>query len=208
MDIIYKRIKERREYLGLTQEELAAMLGYRTRSSINKIEQGINDIPRSKIIEFAEALKTSPQFLMGWIDDSENAQFPDMLAIEIRQVPLLGAIAAGEPIYAEENFQYYVEIGVDIKADFALRVKGNSMINARIHDGDIVFIRKQKRVENGEIAAVMVDGEATLKRFRRIGDMVILSAENPAYKDMVIQLNEENNIHIIGKAVAFQSDVR
>ena len=102
--------------------------------------------------------------------------------------------------------------GTDIKADFCLTARGDSMINARILDGDIVFIRKQDMVENGEIAAVVVnnDSEATLKRlfYYREKNLLILKAENAAYEDLVYQGEELNQVHILGKAVAFQSDVR
>ena len=102
--------------------------------------------------------------------------------------------------------------GTNIKADFCLRASGDSMIGARILDGDIVFIRKQDMVENGEIAAVVVnnENEATLKRFfyYKERSMLILKAENPQYEDLIFQNEELNQVHILGKAIAFQSDVR
>jgi repressor LexA len=90
------------------------------------------------------------------------------------------------------------------RADFCLRAAGDSMINARIYDGDIVFCHAQEVVENGEIAAVIVGDEAPLKRFYHYGDFVILRAENPAYEDMVYKGSEIEDIRIIGKAIAFQ----
>jgi len=132
----------------------------------------------------------------------------NIIGIKTQKIPLLGEIAAGNPIYADEDFECYVELGAKIQADFALRVKGDSMINARIMDGDIVFIRKQQTVNNGEVAAVLIGDDAALKRFYRDGDIVTLLAENPAHPPRVIQLDESTDVRILGKAIAFQSDVR
>lgn len=122
----------------------------------------------------------------------------------------MGEIACGKPIYAEEAFEGYVQCGADISADFALICKGDSMVNARILDGDIVFIRKQSIVEDGEIAAVVIDDEATLKRFYfdRNNNTVTLVAENPKYKPLTYKNEELNSIYVLGKAVAFQSNIR
>lgn len=207
---LYQRIKKRREELGLSQEELAKKMGYKSRSSINKIEMGENDIPQSKIIHFARALNTSPAYLMGWTEEiNDLLQFDNIFPIETKKFPLLGEIACGKPIFAEEDRESYVETGTDIKADFCLKCKGDSMVNARIHDGDIVFIRKQSIVENGEIAAVIVDNEATLKRVYYYPEKskLCLNAENPKYSPLVYVGDELNNIRILGKAIAFQSNV-
>ena len=127
---------------------------------------------------------------------------------ETRRIPLVGAIACGEPILAEENIEEYINIPKDLAGDFALTCRGDSMINARIFDGDIVYIRQQDTVENGEIAAVLIDGEATLKRVRLFDDHISLEPENPMYKPFVYWNEEMNTIRILGKAVAFTSAVR
>lgn len=123
--------------------------------------------------------------------------------------PRLGAIACGEPILAEENIEDYDDVPDDIKCDFTLLCEGDSMVNARIFDGDIVYIREQPQVENGEIAACLVDGEfetkATLKRFYKYDDKIILQAENPAYPPFVYVSEEMNRVRVIGKAVGFTS---
>lgn len=124
------------------------------------------------------------------------------------KVPLIGAIACGEPIFADENFEGEVEVPEHIKADFALRCEGDSMINARIFDGDIVYIRQQQTVENGEIAAVLIDNEATLKRVRLFDDHIVLEPENPMYKPFVYWGEEMNDVRIIGKATHFTSVVK
>lgn len=123
---------------------------------------------------------------------------------------MLGNIACGKPIFADEQFEAYIEAGANIKADFCLRAKGDSMIGARIYDGDIVFIRKQEMVDDGEIAAVLIDDEATLKRvyYDQENNVIQLFAENPQYKTMRFVGEELNRIRILGKAVALQTDVK
>lgn len=144
--------------------------------------------------------------------DATSSILSNIYPIELKRFPMLGEIACGKPIYANEDRESYIMAGTDIKADFCLKAKGDSMINARICDGDIVFIRQQDIVENGEIAAVVInnDNEATLKRFFFYAEknMVILKAENPAFEDMIFLNDELNNFHVLGKAVAFQSDVK
>ena len=209
------RIKRRREELQLSQVELAQRLGYKSRSSINKIEIDGRGLPQTKIKAIADALDTTPSYIMGWIDEEDTASAKIthllekgiLLPIKTKKVPLLGNIAAGQPIYADEDFEGYIELGSDAKCDFCLRVRGDSMINARINDGDIVFIRKQPNVNDGEIAAVLIDDEATLKRVYKHSDSLWLHAENPAYKPIIVHKNDFENVTIIGKAVAFQSDV-
>ena len=206
---IFKRIRARREELGISQEELAKRLGYKSRSSINKIEKGENDIPQSKIVAFAQALQTTPECLMGWAQPTATAlpNIPNIFPLKTKKVPLLGTIAAGTPIYAEENFDGYSESTEDVHADFCLKIKGDSMIGARINDGDIVFIRKQPDVENGEIAAVLIDDEATLKRVYKKNGALVLQAENPKYAPIVCSAKTCDECIIMGKAVTFQSDV-
>lgn len=203
-------IKKLREDKGLTQEQLADLMGYAHKSSINKIEMGKNDLPQSKLIEFAKVFGVSPAELLNTDDTNFLFEIENLFPIETKKFPLLGEIACGEPIVANEEFELYIEAGASIKADFCLRARGDSMIGARIYDGDIVFIRKQEVVENGEIAAVIIDDEATLKRihFDRESQELLLFAENPNYKTMRFIGEELDHIHIIGKAVAFQSDIK
>lgn len=197
---------------GLTLEELGNMVGV-GKSTVRKWENGIiANMKRDKILKVSEALGTTPAYLMGWEDEKKIASLDNIFSIELKRFPLLGEIACGKPTYANEDRESYIMSGTDIHADFCLKAKGDSMINARILDGDIVFIRKQDIVDNGEIAAVVVnnESEATLKRFFYYAEkgMVILKAENPAYEDMIFTNEELNNFHILGKAVAFQSDVK
>ena len=161
------RIRQRREQLGLSQEELAARMGYRSKSSITKLEKGINDLPRAKLEELAAALDTTPAWLMGLVDlpfpPPGFEPLPEMV-----RVPLVGSIACGTPITAEQNIECYIGVPAAWHADFALTCHGNSMAPT-ICDGDIVCIRRQPEVEQGEIAAVRIGEEATLKHFHRQG---------------------------------------
>lgn len=209
-----EKIRNLRIEKGLTLEELGNMVGV-GKSTVRKWENGmIANMKRDKILKVSEALETSPAYLMGWKEEMDNrfTAIENVYPVELKRFPMLGEIACGEPKYASEDRESYVMAGTDIKADFCLKAKGDSMINARILDGDIVFIRKQDMVENGEIAAVAVnnDSEATLKRvyYYRERVTLLLKAENPAYEDMIFQNRELDEVHILGKAVAFQSDVR
>ncbi len=123
-----------------------------------------------------------------------------------KKVPMLGKIAAGEPMYvAEEPCEYYVEVDENLHVDYCLKVQGDSMIDARVHDEDIVFIRKQPMVENGEIAAVMIDDEVTLKRFYKNDGGVILKPENSKYQPKYYTEEDFKDIRVLGKAILFQS---
>ena len=209
-----EKIREARLKKGYTQTELAELLGYKSRSSINKIEVEGRDIPRSSVIKFAKALDVTPAYLMGWEDEPEPEQslydrFDNLHPVKLKRFPLLGEIACGEPIYAEEDHESYVSADADIRADFCLKAKGDSMINADIHDGDVVFIRKQDVVENGEIAAVIIEDEATLKRvyYDRESNRLQLIAENPKYAPRVSMGKELDYIRILGKAVTLMREL-
>ena len=205
----HENIKILREKRGLSQEELALRVGYKDRSSIAKIEAGLVDLSQSKIAAFASALSVTPAQLMGISDNNVSPLPSNIIPMpKMRKVPLIGSIACGAPILATENTELEVDIPDHVHADFALRCKGDSMINARIFDGDIVYIRQQDTVDNGESAAVLIDDEATLKRVRLFDDHISLEPENPMYKPYVYWNEEMNSIRILGKAVPFTSGVR
>lgn len=189
-------IRQLRESRGMTQEALAARLGYTDRSSIAKIETGKVDLSQTKLEQLMEIF---------------NVPIHTLLGLEVpttRQIPILGTIACGAPILAQEHIDGYTDVPSHIHADFALVCKGDSMINARIFDGDIVYIRQQEQVENGEVAAVLIDGEATLKRVRCFEDRVSFEPENPMYRPLILWGEDMNRARILGKAVAFTSAVR
>lgn len=202
------RIKKLRNERKMTQSELGEKVGV-TKATICKYEgESVINIKRSMIAKLAQALDTTPGYLMGW-DDNNIAGFPGVEPLpEIKLLPILGEIACGEPILAEENYDGEASIDRRINADFALRCKGDSMINARIFDGDLVFIKAQEDVENGEIAAVIIEDEATLKRVYKYKERVELRPENPLYPVLNYEGEELLTLRIIGKAVAFTSVVR
>ena len=196
------RIRQRREQLGLSQEELAARMGYRSKSSITKLEKGINDLPRAKLEELAAALDTTPAWLMGLVALPSPPPGFEPLP-EMVRVPLVGSIACGTPITAEQNIECYIGVPAAWHADFALTCHGSSMAPT-ICDGDIVCIRRQPEVEQGEIAAVRVGEEATLKHFHRQGETVMLLADNTAVcPPMVFAGPQLEEIQIEGRAVGF-----
>lgn len=205
------KIRDLRAKHDLTLEQVAQQVGV-GRSTVRKWETGmIANMRRDKIEKLATALHTTPGYLMGW--ESEEDSSPELPVNiipmpELRPIPLVGAIACGDPILAEENIEEYIQIPKHIHADFALTCRGDSMINARIFDGDIVYIRHQDMVTNGEIAAVLIGAEATLKRVKLFDDHIILEPENPMYKPLAFWGDEMNDVRILGKAVAFTSAIR
>ena len=200
MSDLSTRVRLRREQLGLSQEELARRMGYRSRSSITKLEKGINDLPQSKVEELAQALETTPAALLGLGAPCACPPGFEPLPAMV-QVPLIGSIACGTPITAEQNIECYIGVPAAWHADFALTCHGDSMAPT-ICNGDIVCIRCQPEVEQGEIAAVRVGEEATLKHFHRQGDAVMLLADNAAVCPPMFYDGEQlSELHIEGKAV-------
>lgn len=192
----------------VTQAELAAKMKVAP-STVSSWCTG-DKMPRmDKIVWLAEYFSVNRSNLLEKKSYPEVV-FDNVFPIQLKKYRLLGEIACGEPIFCDEERESYIMSGTEIKADFCLKCKGDSMINARIYDGDIVFIRQQDEVENGEIAAVVIDNEATLKRvyYYPEQNMVILKPENPKYADIILQNESLNTVRILGKAIAFQSDVR
>ena len=189
---IGKRIKDKRLELKLTLENVGDYVGV-GKSTVRKWETGdIENMKTDKLARLAYILQVSPLYIIGMIDT------PHLESVGMK-IPLLGTIAAGQPILAEENVEDYFTIDKRIHADFALRIKGDSMINVNIMHGDIVFIRQQDTLENGQIGAILVDNEATLKRFYKMDGHVLLQAENPDFKPIML---DGDNIKILGKMVA------
>lgn len=205
------RIRLARIQKGISQDDLAKAINS-TKQAIYKYEKGIvTNIPMDKLELIANLLNVTPAYLMGWEEEKHSAiSLPDNILPlpKFKKLPLVGTIACGDPILSEQNIEDYIKCPNDINADFCLRCKGDSMIGARIHDGDIVYIRQQPDVENGEIAAVLIDDEATLKRVYKKGNSIILQPENPAYEPLVFVREEINQISILGKAVCFLSNVK
>ena len=208
-----QRLRQLRTDGDLTQAALAQKLGI-SKSSVNMYERGEREPGLETLELIADTFNVDMDYLLGKSDCPNRASPEPALPANVipmppmRRIPLVGAIACGAPILAQEHIEDYVESPADINAQFALTCKGDSMINARIFDGDIVYIRQQETVENGQIAAVLIDGEATLKRVRFYGDHVSLEPENPMYKPLTFWGEEMNQVHILGRAVYFTSAVR
>lgn len=202
------RVKELRKKSGYSQQKLAKILNvHQTAISQWETERTSPDIDIAS--KMAAVFGVSLDYLLGR-EEQDFMTVDNIFPMKTKKVPLLGDIACGVPIWAEEQRGEFVSVSDDIDADFCLRAKGDSMTGARIYDGDIVFIRRQPTVENGEIAAVIIDNEATLKRvyFYRDKNKLVLNPENPAFDPLVYIGSELEEIRILGKAVAFQSIVR
>lgn len=208
------RLKELRKSSELTIRELAEYLGV-AKSTINMYERGKREPAFATLEAIADYFNVDMDYLLGK-SDCKNRYLESLSAAPnniipmpaTRELPLLGNIACGEPILAEENLDGTVSCPEHVAADFALRCKGDSMINARIFDGDIVYIRQQPSVDDGQIAAVLIGDEATLKRVRLYEDHISLEPENPRYRPIVLWGEEMAQVRILGLAVAFTGPVQ
>lgn len=200
------KIKTLRIQHGMTQEELGEKVGVK-KSAIYKYENGIVvNLKRSTIEKLAKVLEVSPSWLIG-IEDNAGSIPPGFEPIpELSTVPVVGRIACGTPILAEQNIECEVCVPSRWRASFALVCKGNSM-EPKIHDGDLVAIRKQPEVENGEVAAVRIGEEATLKRVFRHENMLELRAENPSFPSIILVGADMETVMIEGKAVGLCRDI-
>lgn len=191
------RLKTSREQNDLTIKDVAKRIGLST-STISRYENGIVEnvsLPTMQML--ADLYKVNVLWLLGKSEDKHERTINKQSTIS---VPLVDTIAAGTPILAEENIERYFNIDSSIKADFCLRIKGDSMINEGIHNNDIVFIHKQPILENGEIGAVIIDGEATLKRFYKTNTGIVLQPANEKYAPIIV--DENSNLIIAGKLSA------
>ena len=208
MSELGERIKALRKEKHLTQSALMDILrnDYNLKTDrvmISKWETGFQTPQADTLKILAKALDVSVDFLLTGVETiQENVQ---ELTIPVKKIRMLGSIACGTPIFCNEEHEYVLATGENANADFCLTARGDSMINARIADGDIVFIRQQSTVDNGEIAAVVIGDEATLKRVYKTADGIMLVAENPAYQPMYFSGEELNQTYILGKAIGFQS---
>ena len=203
-DIFRKRLSDLMLEFNDTTYSLGEHL-HLSNATISRYITG-NISPKIPTIQaIAEKYNINPTWLMG----TEGAERYLENKIGCKKIPVVGTIAAGQPILAQEYIEGFEYVPENINVDFCLRVKGDSMINARILDGDLVYIRQQPDAENGEICAVLIDQQdATLKRVYKLDGSVILRAENPNYPDMIFTKKEAKTIHILGKAIFFKSEVR
>lgn len=228
-----EKLRSARKAKKLTQRELASRI-HAAHNSISNWENDQNHPDPDTIQNLCWALEVTPNYF--FLSDTEEAEDSVQLTADLaevkdaaevqqetgeealplgclpirtKEVPLLGAIACGSPILAAENIHDHISIPEDVRADFALQCKGSSMLGARvqIHDGDIVYIRQQEDVDNGTIAAVLIEDEATLKRVYKQPGKLILQPENPDFEPIVYIGQELERVRILGKAVAFVSRI-
>lgn len=218
-------ISEYRKNHNLSQRQMCAQCGLST-GYISLIEKEVNPqtgkpmVPTLTVLnKIATGMGLSLDELIAMCDDmpvdirenpASRSIYPSNILPmpETKKLPRLGTIACGEPILAEENIEDWDSVPLWVRADFTLKCKGDSMINARIFDGDVVCIHKQEAVDDGEIAAVLIGDEATLKRVHLFTDHIVLQPENPNYRPLSYWEEEMNDVHILGKATYFISAVR
>lgn len=198
-------IKEKRLEHGLTMKELAQKVGV-SEGTISRWESGeIANMRRSAMVSLSKALDIAPAVLMGWSEPLPDGAFRPAL----KRVPMLGYAAAGEPL---ENLDgqdtYYVEADSKYKVDFCITVRGDSMINAGINDGDIVFVHRQPDVKNGQVACVEINrNQVAIKRFYKTGNGVMLVSENPKYAPLIFNADNCDDFRVLGRAVIKQSEI-
>lgn len=208
-----KRLAQALELRGITQTELSKRTNI-NKSSISTYLKGEYKAKQDKVDLLANALNVSPVWLMGYdIPMQRDLSFDlstltNYVPIAKKKIPLLGEIAAGQPIYADEHIEEFLPVDDKLHADFALKIKGDSMINAQINDGDIVFIRQQSDVDDGQIAAVLINDSATLKRIYHMNGFLQLNAENPAYKPIICSPETCDTCRILGLAVAVLGKIK
>lgn len=199
-------LKGRRLELELTLEDVAKRVGV-SPATISRWESGdIANMRRDRIAALAKALQISPAVIMGW--DVDTPIPPGTHRPQFKKVPMLGYAAAGQPLEDLNQDTPYYDVENKYDVDFCITVRGDSMINAGINDGDIVFIKSMSEVPNGKIACVEIDNEKVcLKRFYKSANGIMLVSENPKYPP--IQLNRFNcqSVKILGLAVLRQSEI-
>ena len=185
----------------ISQNELARRVGM-AKSAISRYFNRTREFPLNRADQFAKALGLETEYLLGVSlpeETIEERPLPENLKpiTKVNRIPIVGSIAAGKPILANENIESHLLLGQEYKADFALKIKGDSMIDVGINDGDLALIIKDRPISNGEIYAVLVDGEATLKKVYKNDDYLTLQPCNSKYEPIVVK--EEDNPYIVGK---------
>lgn len=199
-----KRIKEAMEGAGLEPTTFAERVGV-NRSTVYRWLKGelLHSMPLTRLKQIANVTNVNPTWLLGFTEDKFG------MIGKSESIPLLGFVPAGEPIISSEALEGYESIRENESVDFALRVQGCSMTGVRIYDGDVVFVRKQDDVDQGEIAVIRLDGdEVTLKRVYREGRNVVLRSENPTIPEIRITPSDHKKVQIIGKVLFCKFEVR
>lgn len=204
MTIVSERLRAAMELRGLKQIDLVNRTGI-GKSSISTYLSGDYEPKQANIYKLAEALEVDPAWLMGQDGPARSPALPhpDLLPVHRRRVHMLGAIAAGAPIFADEDRDSFVCVDDGMPCDFALRVTGDSMF-PRLLDGDVVFFRAQDDVTDGQIAAVIVDDSATLKHVYHLSNGIQLVSDNSKYAPMIFDAQNSSYVRILGLAVGYQ----
>ena len=201
MNKLYVNIKKLRKQFNLSQEELAFKTGYTDRSSIAKIESGEVDLPQSKIQLFADVFHVTPQFLMGYTDDSIPIKLPHPESV--RTIPVYGDLSCGTGLFVDDQIIDSVSVPVSMLPNrnaeyFAQYADGDSMIGAGINDGDLVIFKKSQQIENGQIGCFCIDeNTATCKKFSQKGGIILLLPANDKYAPILIE-PENHCFRVIG----------
>lgn len=203
------RLKELRENGKMSQYAFAKKFGV-AQSTVGGWEAGVREPNFETMQRIAEFFNVTVDYLLGREPQADIYTAIGAMPVKKIKLPVLGNVACGEPIYAADELEGYVYLNEDIGADFCLRAQGDSMINARIFDGDMLFVKKQDIVEDGEIAVVLIEDEATVKRvyYDRENAVLTLMPENPIFKMMRYSGAQLNDIRILGKVIARYSLVK
>jgi len=230
MSLDQKRLKMLRNKKQFSQKQLADALGV-PHGTYRNWEQGLRTPDTETVMKLAEYFNVSTDYIFGrdtgittffdgqHIDNSTSEKYnqfrekgdislpPNSSDIKMKKVPKLDSVTSGQLFFSERKDEYYFDVGSEIRASFCMKVKGDSMLNARILDGDYVFIHEDSQVNDGEIAAVLIGDEVLLRRVYKNQNELVLMAENPSYKPMIYRNEELEGIKILGLAVAFQSNI-
>ena len=216
-----KRLRELIEERDMTYEALSKATGINPQT-LNRWALGQRTPKVTAINPVAESFGVNPLWLFGYDVPKEPPVYVDGSAtltssvslsdrgevIGPKSIPILGTIAAGIPLYCEQSVEGYIAVPPHWQVNYALRVKGESMIGASIPDGSLVLCKAQQDVDNGQIAVCIVDGEeATLKRVRRYGDVLVLQPENPAFEERTFAGENKDQVTIQGLAIKVIKDV-
>lgn len=208
---IRNRISQKKSELNLSYQDMSEKTGLSKSTLQRYITGDIRNLGLDKLEILAKALDVTPSYLMGWEDENSEPILENISGIitpiKMKRIPILGTISCGNPIFADQNYDGYFMIDTNLpEADFVLKAKGDSMIEANIFESDFVFFRKQRDVDNGTIAAVLIDEEATLKRVNKTNDVIILQPCNKNYEPLIYSKDDDKNIVILGQMVGVYSN--
>lgn len=202
------KLKKIRIDKGYSMEDMKNILNSKynlqiSKSMISRWENGVSEPINKYLSVYAKEFNLDMNDLLGiYLKNIPNV----MVNENIKRIPILGEITCGEPILCQENFDGYTLTDPSmIEADFSIYADGDSMIDANIHDGDLVFIKQTSVVENGAICAVLIDDTATLKKFYKIDNQILLQSENNKYQPIIIIEEDIRNVRILGEMVGVYS---